>query len=102
MNSVAAYIVFTRIRTRNKAELDLYVKEASDSLARRSIKWLARFGKCEVKEGPGIEGVAILEFPTMEDAKAWYNNPAYQGAARHRFMGGDYSAVIVEGFEGTR
>jgi uncharacterized protein (DUF1330 family) len=92
-----AYIVFTKFRTRNQAELDLYLKQASDHLTSPSIKWLARFGKSEVKEGTAVEGVGILEFPTMKEARAWYNNPGYQDAARHRFMGGDYSAVIVEG-----
>ena len=92
-----AYIVFTKFRARNQAELDLYLKQASGHLTNPSIKWLARFGKCEVKEGVAVEGVGILEFPTMEEARAWYNNPEYQEAAKHRFMGGDYSAVIVEG-----
>ncbi len=94
---MAAYIVFTRVRTRNPAEIEIYRKQASVFFSDPSFKWLARFGECEVKEGPGIEGVAILEFSTMEEAKAWYENPGYQEAARHRFVGGDYTAVIVEG-----
>jgi uncharacterized protein (DUF1330 family) len=92
-----AYIVFTCIRIRNKNELDVYLKQASEHLEDPSIKWLVRFGACEVKEGPQVEGVGILEFPSIEEARAWYNNPGYQEAARHRFMGGDYSAVILEG-----
>jgi uncharacterized protein (DUF1330 family) len=44
-----------------------------------------------------VEGVAIAEFPSIEMAKAWYNSPAYQEAARHRFKGAVYNGVIVEG-----
>jgi uncharacterized protein (DUF1330 family) len=94
---MAAYIVITRVRTRNQAELALYAKEAPAFLAGHNVKFLARFGPCEVVEGPGIEGVAILEFPSLAEAKAWYASPAYQTASQHRFLGGDYSAVIVDG-----
>ena len=82
-----AFIVFTKFRTRNQAELDLYLKQASDHLISPSIKWLARFGKCEVKEGAAVEGVGILEFPTMEEARAWYNNPGYQEVCETPFHG---------------
>jgi uncharacterized protein (DUF1330 family) len=50
-----------------------------------------------VKEGAGVEGVAIIEFPTFAEAKAWYESPVYQEASQHRFRGGDYDVVIVEG-----
>ena len=94
---MTAYIVATRLRTRNPAELEIYRDQARDLLADPKIKWLARFGACEVKEGPNVEGVAILEFPTLDQAQAWYASPDYQEAVRHRFMGGDYSFIIVEG-----
>ena len=94
---MAAYIVFTRLHTRNQSELDAYKKQAPVFLAGYPIKSLANFGRCEVLEGPGVEGVAILEFPTVAEAKAWYESPAYQEACLHRFRGGDYSAIIVEG-----
>lgn len=94
---MAAYVVVTRLRTRNPAELKLYADQAPAFLAGRSIKWLARFGPCEVKEGPGVEAVAILEFPTMEEAKSWYASPVYQEACQHRFRGADYSFIFVEG-----
>jgi uncharacterized protein (DUF1330 family) len=94
---MAAYIVVTRWRTRNPAELELYRDQASASLNSDAIKWLARFGPCEVKEGPAAEAVGILEFATLNEAKAWYASPAYQKALQHRFMAADYSFIIVEG-----
>ena len=71
----------------------------AEFLCRVPVKFLARFGPCEVVEGGGVEGVAILEFPTMADAKAWYNGAVYQEARKHRFLGGDYSVIFVEGSE---
>jgi uncharacterized protein (DUF1330 family) len=95
---MAAYIVITRLRTRNREQLDLYAKQAPVFMAGHAATWLARFGgHCESLEGPQVEGGAILEFPTLAEAKAWYDSPAYQEACQHRFRGGDYSAVIFDG-----
>jgi hypothetical protein len=55
------------------------------------------YGCHEVLEGPEIEGVVILEFPSLDDAKAWYDSPACREVQEHRFRGSDYRAVIVEG-----
>jgi hypothetical protein len=51
---MSAYIVFTRVRTRNPAQLDLYAKQAPTFLAAHAIKWLAHFGPCEVVEGRAL------------------------------------------------
>jgi uncharacterized protein (DUF1330 family) len=92
-----AYVVITKTRTRDPNELALYSKQAPAFMAGHAAKFLARFGASEVKEGAGVEGVAIIEFPTFAEAKAWYESPAYQEASQHRFRGGDYNIVIVEG-----
>jgi uncharacterized protein (DUF1330 family) len=94
---MTAYIVFTRMRTRNDSELDLYRKLVPASMAGHSLKALVNYGPYEVLEGPEVEGVVILEFPTRAEAKAWYESPAYQKAVQHRFLGADYTAVLVEG-----
>ena len=57
----------------------------------------AYHGKHEVLEGPPIEALAILEFPTFESAQAWYNSPEYQAALVHRLQTGEYRCVIVQG-----
>jgi uncharacterized protein (DUF1330 family) len=90
-------MVFTRLRTRDAAEMALYLKDAPTFFAGHPIKFLSSFGPFEVAEGPGVEGVAILEFPTMADAKAWYNGPVYTKARKQRFLGSDNSVIFVEG-----
>ena len=39
----------------------------------------------------------IVEFPTFEDAKKWYDSLAYREAREHRFKGAKYRAVLVQG-----
>jgi uncharacterized protein (DUF1330 family) len=94
---MVAYVIFTKERTRNQRELDLYRDMAPAALAGHPITFRVAHGRKEVVEGPDFEDIMMLEFPTFEEAKAWYNSSAYQAASEHRFKGADYRAIIVEG-----
>jgi uncharacterized protein (DUF1330 family) len=94
---MAAYIVFTRECTRDAAELATYSQKVGDTLTGHPVTVLAAYGRREVLEGPDVEGVVILEFPSFDEAKAWYDSPAYRDVREHRFRGSNYRAVIVEG-----
>jgi len=94
-----AYVIFIRERTLDQSEFDTYAKMAGPSLEGLPIKFLAAYGRQEVLEGPAPDGVAIAEFPSLEEAKQWYESPAYQAAARHRFKGATYRGLIVEGVQ---
>lgn len=92
-----AYVVFMREKTLDQSELETYWEKVTGTLDGRPLKVLAAYGKHVVLEGPDVEGVVIAEFPTLEEARDWYNSPAYQEAARHRYIGAVYRGVIVEG-----
>ncbi len=94
---MAAYAVFIRESTRDTSELATYSQKVGRTLAAHPVKVLAAYGPQEVLEGPEVEGVVILEFPSLDAAKAWYDSPAYREVREHRFRGADYRAVIVEG-----
>ncbi len=94
---MAAYIVFTRERTRDAAALATYSQNVGPTLSGHPVTVLAAYGRHEALEGADVEGVVILEFPTFDEAKAWYESPAYRKVREHRFRGSDYRAVIVEG-----
>lgn len=94
---MAAYIVFTRELTHDAAALATYSEQVGETLDGHPITVLAAYGRQEVLEGPEVEGVVILEFPSFDEAKAWYDSPAYREVREHRFRGADYRAVIVEG-----
>lgn len=94
---MAAYIVFMREKTLDQSELEKYWQETPATLEGQPIKVLAAYGRHETLEGPDVEGVVIAEFPTLEAARAWYDSPAYQAVAQHRFRGAVYRGLIVEG-----
>jgi len=77
--------------------MDTYNQQVRATFAGHEVKILAAYGAHEEVEGPPTEGTVIAEFPSMEAAKAWYDSPAYREVREHRFKGGAYRALLVEG-----
>jgi uncharacterized protein (DUF1330 family) len=94
---MSAYAVFTRERTLDQTELEIYWSKVESTFANYKVKIHAAYGPHEVLEGMQIEGAVIAEFPSLAEAKEWYHSPAYQEAARHRHNGAIYHAYIIEG-----
>ena len=95
---MSAYVILTRFRSRDPSEFEVYASKRAAFFSGHAVTWRAYFsGRFEAVEGPAVEGVSILEFPTFAEAQAWYTSPVYQEATRHRLLSGDYSVVIVEG-----
>jgi uncharacterized protein (DUF1330 family) len=94
---MAAYIVFTRERLRDQAEIATYNSLAGATLAGHDATPLAFYGASETLEGAPIDGAVIVRFPDIAAAKSWYQSPAYQAAVKHRFAGADYRVFITEG-----
>jgi uncharacterized protein (DUF1330 family) len=93
---MAAYLVFTRIRTKDPEALAAYFNSGSRS-DDHPFKILVGYGKQEILEGDAHEGMVILEFTTADAARDWYHSPFYQTVSQHRFRGADYQVTLVEG-----
>lgn len=94
---MTAYAIFIREQTNDPDELAIYNGKAGATMKDHKVTPLAAYGAHEVLEGAAIEGGVILEFPTMTDAKTWYDSPAYQAARQHRFDGATYRAFLLDG-----
>ena len=94
---MSAYVVFTRTRTIDPNELEIYRTGIKATMKDRPIEVLAADGKHEVLEGDPIEGMVIVKFPSVKTAKDWINSEAYQNVAKHRKHGAIYHGLIVEG-----
>lgn len=71
---------------------------AAAAIAQYGGRFVARGGRSEVLEGsfPGPR-VVIVEFPTLERAKEWFESPEYQAARQKRLAVADLNLIIVEG-----
>ena len=94
---MAAYMIFIRDKTTDAAELATYSGLAGASMGGHAVTPHVVYGPHEVLEGPEVEGVVVVSFPTIDEAKAWYNSPAYAAAREHRFKGAEYRVVLVQG-----
>lgn len=94
---MTAYMIFERRSTSDEAGLAHYAAVASATTVDHPIKVLSYHGALDILEGPPVEGVVLLQFPTVAEARAWYDSPAYQAAAAHRHKAGDYSVLIIDG-----
>jgi uncharacterized protein (DUF1330 family) len=93
---MAAYFVAIRERTTDPEEFAKYVAVTPpprpDNLTPRVIN-----GRFAVLEGSPIEGVVILEFPTYEEAQAWFAWQTPSQKNMQRLKGARYQAFIVDG-----
>ena len=97
-----AYMIFTREGpVTDPVEMQAYSAanraNSGEFIARYGIRPLAVYGAMETFEGEAPDGVIILEFPSADDARGWYNSPEYQAAMVHRLRGATYRAVLVDG-----
>jgi uncharacterized protein (DUF1330 family) len=94
---MSAYLVFTKEKTIDAEELNLYTTQVRATLAGRDFNLLALYGQQEDLEGAPTEGTVILQFPTRDAALAWYNSPDYTVIREHRFKGANFHVTLVQG-----
>jgi uncharacterized protein (DUF1330 family) len=82
---------------RDQSAMDTYSQMNRAAPRDPNLKPLVMYGATEAVEGAAPDGMVMLEFPTIEAAKAWYESPGYQAALPYRRQGADYRAFIVQG-----
>lgn len=92
-----AYVIFTREGAiRDASQMEQYGAKAQGAPP-GTMTPLAAYGAIHGLEGEAPDGAVVLQFPSVEEARSWYNHPAYQDAIPHRQKGADYRVFIVEG-----
>ncbi len=94
---MTAYAVIVRERTTDPDALVRYRERAPLAREAHPLTPLAFYGAHDTVEGDAVEGVAILAFPTMAAARAWYASPEYQAALPHRLAGSVSRVFLVAG-----
>jgi uncharacterized protein (DUF1330 family) len=94
---MSTYMVFTREKMLDPSEMATYSKLVRPTFDGHDVKILALYGAHQDLEGTPTEGTVILEFPTTEAAKAWYDGPPYREVREHRLLGAIYRVTLVEG-----
>ncbi|HCR53731.1 MAG TPA: DUF1330 domain-containing protein [Cytophagales bacterium] len=92
-----AYIIVD-VEITDPNEYEEYKKHTPDSLVPYDGKFLTRGGAVETLEGTWKPGrLVILEFPSMEKAKAWWNSPGYAPAKLIRQRASNTQMIVADG-----
>ncbi len=94
---MAAYVILN-IEVTDAARYPEYVKAASTIVEQYGGKYLVRGGKGEMLEGTvQPKRVVVLEFPSYDQAKAWWDCAEYQGPKALRQAAARSDAILVQG-----
>lgn len=73
-----------------------YLDGTASLYAAAPVRTLTRGGEYQILEGPtGYNRYVAAEFPSVEEAIAYYRNPVYQAAAEHRRNGGGLAEIVI-------
>ncbi len=94
---MAAYVV-VEVEVQDRERYETYKQRVPASLATYGGRFIIRGGRVESLEGEWTPGrIVILEFPTVEQAKAWWSSAEYAEAKGLRQATARTQMILVEG-----
>ena len=92
-----AYVI-ARVNVTNPQQYAEYKLLTPDAVAAFGGAFIVRGGDHEVLEGPADDRrIVVLEFASSDDARAFYNSPAYVHAREVREGAAEMEMTLVEG-----
>jgi uncharacterized protein (DUF1330 family) len=92
-----AYVIVD-VNITDPARYEEYKKLTPGSLVPYGGKFVVRGGSCQTLEGSWQPGrIVVLEFPTMEKARAWWSSEGYAPAKALRQAASITQMIVVEG-----
>jgi len=86
-----------RVDVTNPNAYKKYVEGTAEAFAKYGAKFLARGGNTVALEGQARARNVVIEFASLEQAKACYDSPEYQRARAHRVGAAEAELYLVEG-----
>jgi uncharacterized protein (DUF1330 family) len=95
-----AYVV-VNVTVRDPARYEEYKRVAFPTVTAYGGRYVARGAPVEVREGDWSPSrLVILEFPNLDQARAWWSSPEYAPAKALRQSCAETQLVITEGLSG--
>ena len=94
---MAAYVL-ADVNVKDPALFEEYRGKVGATIEKYGGRYIVRGGSTEVLEGEWQpRRVVVLEFPSLERAKEWYNSADYRPLIALRQRAADTQVVMVEG-----
>jgi uncharacterized protein (DUF1330 family) len=100
-----AFVIVERVATTGDESIQQeYAKLAREILPKYGARYLARSQRNTLLEGDGPTPccMAILQFPSVDAVRRWYDSPENQAAAKVRQSGAKFRIVAIEGLTETQ
>ena len=96
---MSAYVI-VNVAVRDPEIYKEYAMQAPATISAHGGRYLARAGKTEVLEGDVVPNrVVILEFPSYERAREWWNSEMYRLPKALRRSASEASMILVDGVQ---
>jgi uncharacterized protein (DUF1330 family) len=97
---MAAYVI-AEVDVTDPEAYKPYTAAVPATIAQYGGRFLVRGGAAEVLEGewPPLRRV-IIEFPSVEAARAWWDSPEYELPRSMRRAASNGRLILLEGFDG--
>jgi len=97
---MTAFFLFDVRHIRDEDTLAEYRRQVFETVERFGGRYRVLGGPFEVLEGEWAPVIPVLiEFPTVERARQWYESDVYRPLRDLRLRAADCSGVLIEGFE---
>jgi uncharacterized protein (DUF1330 family) len=94
---MAAYVI-VEVSIHDQNAYEEYKKLTPAAVAAYNGKFVVRGGQSEILEGDGLpERIVVLEFPSVQRAKEWWNSGMYAAAKAIRQKAATTRMIVVEG-----
>ena len=92
-----AYVI-ANVDVKDPALFEEYRKQVPATVAKHGGRFVVRGGTHERREGSwAVSRLVILEFPSLEQARRWYDSEDYREPKALRIKSATPDLVIVEG-----
>ena len=94
---MAAYLI-ANVDVKDAAAFEEYRRQVPATIAKHGGRYLVRGGRVERVEGTwNPTRLVVLEFPSLEQARRWYDSEDYRGPKALRMKSTVTDTVFVEG-----
>lgn len=95
---MSAYVI-VRLNSSDWSWLREYGQATNELIEKHGGRYLAKGGEMAALEGnePLPNACTVIEFPDLESARAWYDDPAYQPLKKIREGAADAEIILVDG-----
>jgi uncharacterized protein (DUF1330 family) len=99
---MAAYLI-SDLTVRDAEAFQIYRTRAAAAIEKYGGRYLARGGEIQALEGSWNPGnIVVVEFRSLERARAWYTSPEYASALEVRDIALERDMILVDGYRETK